>query len=526
MTNAVDAGPGTQADRERQEIAEALDVLELVPYDNPRAASGPALELAQRANRLGLHDLVHRARLVHADVIGRQGDTAGAGTIAREVNDWAREHQHRHLLARSERLLSAFYSRIGDMSSALEHAVHSVELLATDSRPRLLADHLMGLALAYGRTKSFDAARDRFAVVLGIADDTGDTDLRIAALNNLAFVEYWAGEPEASMRVALEMQQTASSHDLPLEASFLDTVARAQMMLGKYEQAEQTLAPVFAEGGETLLNEGDDLAEILLTVAECQRMIGATDRAQASLLRSAELCEERDLEEVRVRVMEEQAAVFAAQGDYRAAYEQHRDFHAASEAIFSSERDARARILATVFETEEAVRSSKRFREMSLRDPLTGLYNRRYVDDRVPALLSRARIDATFVSVAILDLDFFKAVNDQLSHDTGDEVLRRLAPLLQSGAPEEGFAARLGGEEFVLVLPGFDTPRAMARCETLRRLVHDYPWQDVVGELPVTVSVGVATAFAGSQTFNEMLSDADRRLYAAKRAGRDRVVGP
>ncbi|GAB3598562.1 hypothetical protein GCM10027446_29160 [Angustibacter peucedani] len=526
MKSAGDDGSGTQVDLARRDLSAALDDLELVPYDDPRAAAGPSLELAARADVLGLHDLVHRARLVHADVIGRQGDTAGAGTIARQVNEWAREHEHRHLLARSERLLSAFYQRIGDMSSALEHAVRAVELLGPDARPRLVADHVMGLALAYGRTKSFDAARDRFAVVLGIADRTDDTDLRIAALNNLAYVEYWAGEPERSMEVAAEMQRTAEHHDLPLEASFLDTVSRAQMMMGQYEAAERTLDPVFSPGGEALLNEADDLAELLLTVAECQRMIGAHDRAQVSLERSAQLCEERDLEEVRVRVMEEQAAVFAAVGDFRAAYEQHREFHAASEAIFSSERDARARILAAVFETEEAVRSSKRFREMSLRDPLTGLYNRRYVDDRVPALIGRSRVDATSLAVAILDLDYFKAVNDQLSHDTGDEVLRRLAPLLQASAADEGFAARLGGEEFVLVLPGVDSETAVERCEALRRQVREQPWAELVGELPVTVSIGVASAFAGAQTFNELLSDADRRLYAAKRAGRDRVVGP
>ncbi len=520
----MESGAETHAALERQAIARALDELELVPYDDPAAAADPALELAHRADTLGELDLVHRARLVHADVIGRCGDTAGAGSIARQVNEWASEQDDAHLLARSERLLSAFYSRIGDMPSALEHAVRAVELLTPSARPRLVADHLMGLALAYARTRSFDAARDRFAVILGIADDLGDAALRIAALNNLAYVEYWAGEPEASMRVAQEMQRTSEAHRYRLDASFLDTVARAQMMMGDYEEAERTLAPALADGGEGLSHESDSLAEVLLTLAECQRMIGATDRAQASLARSAELCEQRHLEEVRVRVMEEQAAVLAAQGDYRGAYEQHREFHAASEAIFSTERDARARILATVFETEEAVRSSKRFREMSLRDPLTGLYNRRYVDDRVPALLGRSRTDATHLSVAILDLDHFKAVNDELSHDTGDEVLRRLAPLLQSGACDEGFAARLGGEEFLVVLPGFDAEQAARRCETLRRVVREYGWHEVVGDLPVTVSIGVATTFAGAQPYTALLAEADRCLYAAKRAGRDRVV--
>lgn len=526
MQPSTEVAPGWQDEADRIALEQALDDLELVPYDNPGAAAGPAIDLALQAEVLGFDDLVQRARLVHADVIGRRGDTAGAGVIVREVGDWAAGRRNQHLLARSERLLSVFYWRVGDTSSSLEHAVRSVELLEPQARPRLVADHVMGLALAYGRVKSYDAARDRFSVVLRIADQTADVDLRIAALNNLAFVEYWAGRPEASMRVAREMQSVAEQHGLQLEASYLDTLARAQMLLGRYEEAERTLAPVFAEDGDRLITEADDLAEILLTVAQCQRMNGATDRAQASLTRSAQLCAERGLEEVRVRVLQEQAAVLADRGEFREAYEQHRAFHAASEAIFSSECDARARIVAAVFETEEAVRSSERFREMSLRDSLTGLYNRRCVDERFPAMLSRSRLDGTHLSVGIIDLDFFKAVNDQLSHDTGDEVLRRLAPLLEAAVPDDGLVARLGGEEFLLVLPGFDALQAMERCEILRQVIREHAWHALVGDLPVTASIGVSTTFAGRHSFTALLGEADRRLYAAKRGGRDRVVGP
>ena len=241
-----------------------------------------------------------------------------------------------------------------------------------------------------------------------------------------------------------------------LDASFLDTVARAQMLMGDYEAAERTLAPVLEADGEGLARESDSLAEVLLTLAECQRMIGATDRASASLARSAELCEQRNLEEVRVRVMEEQAKVLAARGTSAP------PTSSTASSTPRARRSSRPSATHGPGSSRRCSRPRRRcaaasgFREMSLRDPLTGLYNRRYVDDRVPSLLSRSRTHATYLSVAILDLDHFKAVNDQLSHDTGDEVLRRLAPLLQSGAADDAFAARLGGEEFLVVLPGFD----------------------------------------------------------------------
>ena len=520
---AADAAP-TPADVE--ELREALNTLELVPYSDPASAADPALHLGRVATQWNREDLAMQARLVHADVIGRAGDTAGAGAIAREVNAWAMAQGNAHLQARSERLLSAFYSRVGDMATSLEHAVRAVELLDADARPRLRADHLMALGLALGRCQSYDAARDRFRAVLAIADATDDAQLRLAALNNLAFVEYWAGEPEAALRAANRMQECAARNNFTLEPSFLDTVARAQMMHGQYAEAEATLAPLATSADGDSMPESDALAEILLTVAECQRMTGHTDRAQASLKRATQLCEERGLQEVRVRVIQERAAIAAHEGRYADAYAQHVQFHQASETLYSAEREARARILQAVFETEEAQRSSRRFRELSLRDPLTGLYNRRYVDDRLPALLSASREEATSLALALIDLDHFKRVNDECSHDTGDEVLRRLAPMFELCAiAQGGFAARLGGEEFLVVLPGLDVEAAVAACDTLRITVRDHPWTALVGDIPITMSLVVAACFAGADSPSALLALADQRLYASKHAGRDQVTG-
>ena len=515
---------GALTPRNPDELRAALDLLELVPYDDPTAAAEPALHFGRLASGWGREDLVQRARLVHADVIGRAGETAKAGAIAHQVGAWSRDHGHTHIQARSERLLSAFYSRIGDMPASLEHAVHAVELLAPGARPRLRADHLMALALALGRTRSFDAARERFQAVLRIADDTEDILLRVAALNNLAFIEYWAGQPEASMRAARRMQTAAARHGVELEASYLDTVARAQMMIGEHAEAARTLSPLVDGAGGRPIPESDGLAEVLLTLAECRRMLGDTGRAQANLRRAMLLCSERDLQEVMVRVLQEQAAIHAADGRYADAYETHVLFHESCQALYSAERDARARTLQAVFETEEAQRSSRQFREMSLRDPLTGLYNRRYVDDRLPAMVSISRDEAAPLAVALADLDLFKRVNDEVSHEAGDAVLRQVAAMLQAHADEHGgFAARLGGDEFLLVLPGLDVGAAGDCCERLRVMVREHPWSTLTGDIPVTISVGVVSAVAGLAS--HLLATADQRLYASKHAGRDRVTG-
>jgi diguanylate cyclase (GGDEF)-like protein len=198
----------------------------------------------------------------------------------------------------------------------------------------------------------------------------------------------------------------------------------------------------------------------------------------------------------------------------------------------SAERDARARALQAMYETTEARRQTRRYRELSLRDPLTGLYNRRFVDEQLPRLLRRTP-DAPEVTVALLDLDYFKLVNDTCSHEVGDEVLRIVAEILQ-GAEEKqcqgtgpgSFAARMGGEEFLLVLVGCDPGTAARQLDDVRRTVAAHPWSELTGTMAITVSIGAAsTAAVLEPRPAAILGRADAFLYRAKRQGRDRVVG-
>nr|BFE70869.1 hypothetical protein GCM10020092_041700 [Actinoplanes digitatis] len=124
--------------------------------------------------------------------------------------------------------------------------------------------------------------------------------------------------------------------------------------------------------------------------------------------------------------------------------------------------------------------------------------------------------------MAIADLDHFKRINDQCSHQIGDRVLVAVAGLLLEAAAAPGFAARLGGEEFLVVIAGPDDAGAALRLDELRRAVAEHDWAPLTGGLPVTVSLGVATAALGSDP-SPVLARADRALYAAKHGGRNRV---
>jgi diguanylate cyclase (GGDEF)-like protein len=160
--------------------------------------------------------------------------------------------------------------------------------------------------------------------------------------------------------------------------------------------------------------------------------------------------------------------------------------------------------------------------ELSIRDALTGLYNRRHFDEQGTHLLLEARRYGRPLSVMIGDIDFFKKINDHFSHATGDEVLRRISDLLQENTRGSDVLARYGGEEFVILFPQTPQPAACALCEKLRSLIETYPWWEVDEELHVTMSMGVAGDQAGD-SFEKLLVVADAQLYQAKANGRNRV---
>ena len=189
-----------------------------------------------------------------------------------------------------------------------------------------------------------------------------------------------------------------------------------------------------------------------------------------------------------LRLHESIAGLFATQGDWRRAYHHLRSALAIAHAG-------------------------------NLRDTLTSSYNRRYLDERLSAISTGP------LAIALIDLDRFKSVNDTYGHLVGDRVLRRVADLLQEELPPDGFCARYGGEEFVLWLPGVEATDAVRIADAARVRVARHPWSELQAGLRVTISVGLAHEPApGSGSPEHQLRHADTLLYAAKRAGRNKVA--
>jgi diguanylate cyclase (GGDEF)-like protein/PAS domain S-box-containing protein len=165
----------------------------------------------------------------------------------------------------------------------------------------------------------------------------------------------------------------------------------------------------------------------------------------------------------------------------------------------------------------------EQLREESTHDALTGLYNRRYLEESLGRVLALAEGNGHPVSVILADIDHFKSVNDRYGHLAGDEVLRACGAVMMSRVRGSDFSCRYGGEEFLLVMPKMTSAQAVERAEKLRTALAAVPIKHGEDDIRVTASFGVATFPADGRTVDELVGTADHALYAAKAAGRDRV---
>jgi len=163
-------------------------------------------------------------------------------------------------------------------------------------------------------------------------------------------------------------------------------------------------------------------------------------------------------------------------------------------------------------------------KQQAIRDPLTNLYNRRYMEETLNREIHRAERYGTTVGIIMVDLDEFRRFNDMFGHDAGDVVLQSLARFLQQNVRKEDVACRYGGEEFTLIMPGAPLSITYDRAEYLRAMVQELEILYGSRKLDsVTLSLGVAVFPIHGSTGEAVLQAADAALYDAKRGGRNRV---
>jgi diguanylate cyclase (GGDEF)-like protein len=489
-------------------MAEAL-ALVTEPYERLDGLLERADALARRGTELGLGRIAALGRLARVDVLNRTQRMPEAVQLAHEVLRWSSPAGDTLVTARVNALLATGLFRLGAWAQSIPHAEQAVQLLDESAPLPVRVDHALILALV-ASVRAGEPPVELFERADRLARELGDPVMIVANLNNLAWTQFEDGDIDGAAKTVAELRAVATAGGHRLNASVLDTVAAVLLDRGALD-------------GDVAVTDADAVAAVLLTYSEIKLRAG--DHAGA--LRAVEDCqrmiEGRQLGEMSAVVLRQVGAIRAATGDYRAAYEAMVEFQAMWEELRSRQGEATASVMQVLLEVDQARRDSVRYQELAERDGLTGLWNRRHVDGRLPGLLDEAAQTGQGLAVALIDLDHFKQVNDGFSHDTGDVVLREVAHLLAERTGSGVFAARLGGEEFLLVYSGRAAATVPDACEDVRLAIAGHPWSRHATGLAVTTSIGV-TAARPDDTVSTLLRRADEHLYTAKRGGRNRTV--
>ncbi|HET8764253.1 MAG TPA: diguanylate cyclase [Rhodanobacter sp.] len=501
------------------------------------------------------------------DPAAAMADYDAAIAIARKVEN----HQ---LLADALTWRGRLQSHNGEYARAVVDLLEAQRYYASVGGTKQEEDNLLNVAAAYRRLGEYAKARGFLDQVLAAGVAEHDVGRQMTAHMELGFIDLEADPPR------LDRARAHFEAALPLarQAQGASTVASVQLGLaqvdnqgGRWRDALAKLDAASA-GMASLHNHwNDDMVALQRGIAhaglgQLAQALTDFDLAEQLLRKSGNLRYYRLLLQRRSQVYEAQGNAKLALADLQHAIKVQAtlDHRARSDTATlmryqfdTAQREAEnRRLLATqrvqaqqLISLQHArrwqqlalsfgalliallswlairqIRMARRLRKIAATDPLTGIANRRSIEWRGQRLLDWAQAEGQPFAVALLDVDHFKLVNDQHGHQAGDAVLVRLAAVCRDALRQGDVIGRIGGEEFVLLLPGAGSEPARDVAERLRLAVAALKLDDVAPGLAVTISLGVTVSHAGDGEFGALVERADRALYRAKAAGRDRVA--
>jgi diguanylate cyclase (GGDEF)-like protein len=483
----------------------------------------------------------------------------------------ARATGNPRLIAEGLVLRGGVHSLLGDQARALLDFFEAQKLFERAGRPRSAEYNLQGIAVAYRRMGEYDKALEYFEASRARSIRRRDWSSLALDLLQLGFVHESLGEPDRAMAMYREVEHLARRHTwhYDLGAAHLG-MAGALVLKREYAQALRMADQAqreFAALGDTS-NEG----MIALYRGQARAGLGQHAAALAHFDRAARDFEASGNERYLAMLYPERAASLEATGRTREAVEDMKrllalhgalqrksgdqrtlvlrhQFEAARRDLdnrrLASEKTARARqvvalgnvrrwqwialgvgvvlVLVLGALVTRQLRRARRLRTLALTDELTGVANRRSIGLFGEEAFAQARRDDDALTVLTIDIDRFKSVNDTHGHFAGDEVLVRIARACQAALRPSDRLGRMGGEEFLVLLPGTGLDAALPIAERLRQSASALVFDDLASGLRVTLSLGAASLEPGDADLADLLRRADLALYRAKRLGRNRV---
>ena len=403
------------------------------------------------------------------------------------------------------------HGRLGDYTEALEHHRRALALKRELGERHVETGLLINIGTSYMLPGDHEPALEYYQAALDLARRHGDRRNEGDALCCMGEVFRKKGDPRVALVYLEQSLEVVRSIELPhMETEVLFRLGHTLVGAGEDERALETLRLALELAEQTSAH---------YWICEANRVLSELHERRGdavAALRHFKRCREVEAEvfssasERRIQAILAQAEVERTEREAELLRTKNGELSAANQAL----RDAE----------EQLRRQAEELDRLAREDALTGLANRRELDARLALEWERARRFGRPLTVALADLDHFKEVNDRFSHATGDAVLREVARIFREVTRQIDVVGRYGGEELMLLLVETPPESAAAACEKLRAAVEAHDWASVDPALRVTVSIGLSGDLSAHSP-QALLADADRRLYEAKRGGRNRVCG-
>jgi diguanylate cyclase (GGDEF)-like protein len=510
--DAVVAAAGSQAEVALQALVEdAASKLMTAPLE--------ALAIAERAMS---QVRPNTAPEPHALALWARGMACSyAGRHAQALTDLQAAHallpqEPSAVRTRVLRGLSIAHEHMGALDSALEWALQAVDSARDLGDERQRADCLLSVGVVYSRCGDPEQGLAHYRQVLELYEAAGERRRCVSVLNNMGINLKNLGRLEDALEhfdraaaLALSLDEPAMA--LPVQPNRAEVLWR----LGRHEQACTCLRDAMPRFAAASYHAAEMHTRVLLgrVLQDLGRHEEALHELQQALRVAVTGQSVNNLAQAHLTLSQ----LHKAAGRFEQALHHHEAYHAAERTQFNEESDRRLRVLKVRFELAEAQHQART-------DALTGLMNRRHLDERLAETFERARREGRPLAVALADIDFFKRINDRFGHACGDEVLRRVATLLRRGCHAGELVARYGGEEFCLVFVDAGVEQAARVCELLRAAVAAWDWGAVQPDLSVTLSFGLS-GDVSLPDHEALLAAADTMLYEAKHRGKNQVRG-
>lgn len=426
--------------------------------------------------------------------------------------------------------IAILYNRMGDNAQAVHIYTRALKAQREAGMRREVAVTLYNLGRAHENLQEWEFARSAYSESLEIQHSLGYARGEAYALRGLAAVANATGDPRKALDTLKRADSLRTQTTDARLGAHIDLVRGVALhRLGRLQDSLTSLSEAMK-----IFREADALGDLSLTYAELARVqseIGDWRDAYEYLIEY-----KATSDKLLTNQLDQRFASLKVEFDTTAKEKENalllRENEANEQALVQARRARQLQAVAIALTVLLAAmlatlaihqrRTTLRMRTLAMTDELTGVPNRRDVLRRLEELLLRQ--DEPACAMLIIDIDHFKSINDHHGHPTGDEVLKFIARELRSAVREPAFFGRLGGEEFLIVLPGTALDGAFPAAERFREQIMSI---DTARWFParrrVTASIGVTVAMPGTCTSSEMLMRADGALYAAKRAGRNCV---